>query len=263
MKKILRPFYLTWSICWFLLVMLLIFPFVVMGSFFGRIRGGNFIYKLLHLWGDIWFFLSGIRTSIQFAGSSSPGSAGKQYVFVANHVSNLDAAFLVKVIRQPFRPLGKLELVKLPVFGFIYRVAVVTVDRSNAEHRSRSIQNLRSIIHKGISILIFPEGTFNETGRPMKDCFDGAFRLAIETQTPIKPVIFPDTYARMQGDRVFSLNPGVCRAVWLEEVPVEGLQTEDIPRLKQQVVDAMSTALRHYGASWIREDQPGDLEPLA
>jgi hypothetical protein len=46
-------------------------------------------------------------------------------------------------------------------------------------------------------------------------------------------------------------------------VPVEGLQTEDIPRLKQQVVDAMSTALRHYGASWIREDQPGDLEPLA
>lgn len=257
MKKLFRFFYLGWSIFWFLLVMFLIFPFVIIGSFFGRIRGGNFIYKLLHLWGDIWFFLAGLRVKV---GSSGPGvevDRSRQYVFVANHVSNLDAAFLVKVIRQPFRPLGKVELVKVPVFGFIYRAAVVTVDRGNAENRSKSIRNLKSIIRKGISILIFPEGTFNETGLPLKECYDGAFRLAIETQTPIKPVIFPDTYARMEGDKVFSLNPGPCRAIWLEEIPVEGLSMTDVPRLKQQVVDVMSSALKQYNASWIRENQQG------
>jgi 1-acyl-sn-glycerol-3-phosphate acyltransferase len=97
----------------------------------------------------------------------------------------------------------------------------------------------------------------------MKECFDGAFRLAIETQTPIKPVIFPDTYARMEGDKVFSLNPGPCRAIWLEEIPVEGLTLADVPRLKQQVVDVMSSALKQYNASWIRENQQGQLKPLA
>jgi 1-acyl-sn-glycerol-3-phosphate acyltransferase len=167
-------------------------------------------------------------------------------------VSNLDAAFLVKVIRQPFRPLGKIELVKVPVFGYIYKVAVVTVDRGDASHRSKSIKNLKSIIHKGVSILIFPEGTFNETGLPMKEMYDGAFRIAIETQTPIKPVIFPDTYARMQGDKVFTLNPGICRAIWLDEVPVEGYTLEDLPRLKEQVKVVMSTALEAANASWIR-----------
>lgn len=253
MRKIFRFVYLVWSICWFILVMILIFPLVIIGSFFGPIKGGNFIYRLLHLWGDIWFFLAGIRTHIT---SASPQTKlpdrQQQYVFVANHVSNLDAAFLVKVIRQHFRPLGKIELVKVPVFGYIYKVAVVTVDRGDASHRSKSIRNLKSIIRKGISILIFPEGTFNETGLPMKEMYDGAFRLAIETQTPIKPVIFPDTYARMQGDKVFTLNPGVCRAIWLDEVPVEGYTLADLPRLKQQVQTMMSTALMEANASWIR-----------
>jgi 1-acyl-sn-glycerol-3-phosphate acyltransferase len=233
--------------------MILIFPLVIIGSFFGPIKGGNFIYRLLHLWGDIWFFLAGISTRFQVADPQTQApDPQKQYVFVANHVSNLDAAFLVKVIRQPFRPLGKIELVKVPVFGYIYKVAVVTVDRGDASHRSKSIRNLKSIIRKGISILIFPEGTFNETGQPMKEMYDGAFRLAIETQTPIKPVIFPDTDARMHGDKVFTLNPGICRAIWLDEVPVEGFTLADLPRLKQQVMLMMSSALSAANASWIR-----------
>jgi len=74
----------------------------------------------------------------------------------------------------------------------------------------------------GISILIFPEGTFNETTNPLKDCYDGAFRLAIETQTPIKPLIFIDTYDRMRYDDLMSMNPGRCRAVFLHTIPVEG-----------------------------------------
>jgi len=253
MRKIFRFLYLSWSIFWFVLVMILIFPLVIIGSFFGPIRGGNFIFRLLHLWGDIWFFLAGIRTRFQVVQpQTQPPDPQKQYVFVANHVSNLDAAFLVKVIRQPFRPLGKIELVKVPVFGYIYKVAVVTVDRGDASHRSKSIRNLKSIIHKGVSILIFPEGTFNETGLPMKEMYDGAFRIAIETQTPIKPVLFADTHARMQGDKVFTLNPGICRAIWLDEVPVGGCTLEDLPRLKEQVKAVMSTALEAANASWIR-----------
>jgi 1-acyl-sn-glycerol-3-phosphate acyltransferase len=138
----------------------------------------------------------------------------------------------------------------------------VTVDRGDAKHRSKSIRNLKSIIQKGISILIFPEGTFNDTGMPMKECYDGAFRLAIETQTPIKPVIFPDTFARMQGEKNATLNPGICRVIWLEEIPVASMELTDVPRLKQQTLDAMSSALRQHNASWIRDDQQGQFKGL-
>jgi 1-acyl-sn-glycerol-3-phosphate acyltransferase len=72
------------------------------------------------------------------------------------------------LIRQPFRPLGKIEIQKVPVFGIIYKVVVVVVDRSSSENRAKSMRDLKDVISKGISILIFPEGTFNETTNPSK-----------------------------------------------------------------------------------------------
>ncbi len=250
-KKLASILYFIWAGFWFLFYMILIFPLVIIASFWGKIKGGNFVYRLLHSWGDFWFFMAGMEVKNIFEEAPDPS---KQYVFVINHISNLDAALLVKVIRQPFRPLGKIELKNIPVFGFIYKVCVVVVDRSSAEHRQQSIRQLRSVIRKGISILIFPEGTFNETGRPMKDCYDGAFRLAVESQTPIKPVIFPDNYSRFHYKSLLSLNPGICRAVFLPMVTVAGLTLSDVPRLKQQVIGLMESKLREYNAAWISED---------
>ncbi len=92
------------------------------------------------------------------------------------------------------------------------------------------------------------------TGRPLKEFYDGAFRIAIETQTPIRPVIFLDTYDRMHYRSIFSMTPGRSRAVYLPVVPVKGYDLSDLPALKQKVYDRMEKALIQYGASWIRED---------
>jgi 1-acyl-sn-glycerol-3-phosphate acyltransferase len=75
-----------------------------------------------------------------------------------------------------------METGKLPLFGFIYRNAIVAVDRTNAVSRAQSIRVLKSILRKGISVLFFPEGTYNETDQPLKEFYNGAFRVAIETQ---------------------------------------------------------------------------------
>jgi len=174
-----------------------------------------------------------------------------QYIFVANHISYLDAPVIVTTLRQHVRVLGKVEMSKIPVFGLIYRNAVVTVDRSSAENRARSVRILKSVIKNGISIFIFPEGTFNETHQPVKDLYDGAFRIAIETQTPIKPVLFLDAHARMHYHSIFSLNPGRSRSVFLAPIPVEGMTSKDLPALKQQVYNIMEQKLREYKASWI------------
>lgn len=246
--KILRPFYVLWCLTWFLALMFIVFPFVIVASFWGRYTGGNAIFKALHFWGDVWFALCGLKVPITH---EVPHDLSKQYVFVANHISYLDAAMLVKVFRQPFRPLGKIELQRIPIFGYIYRQVVVVVDRSDAEHRKQSIQHLLNVMKHGISIIIFPEGTFNETNDPVGPFYDGAFRIAIETQTPIKPVIFPDTYTRMHPSSIFKLNPGICRTIFLDEIPVAGYTLNDLPELKQQVIDVMSAKLRAYNAPWI------------
>ena len=135
---------------------------------------------------------------------------------------------------------------KVPVFGFIYKSATVLVDRSNAERRAESVKEMKAFLEKHISIFIFPEGTFNETEAPLKDFYDGAFRIAIETETPIKPVLFVDAVDRLHYRSLFSLTPGKCRVVFLEEVPVEGLTMEDVPALKQKVYDVMDAGLRKY-----------------
>jgi 1-acyl-sn-glycerol-3-phosphate acyltransferase len=216
---------------------------------FGRIKGGNLTYYACIVWADIWFFLIFIRHKNIYLEKLKEG---RSYIFVANHISYLDSAVIPKIFRHPVRPLGKVEMSKVPIFGFIYKNVIVTVDRSNAANRTKSVQVLKSILRKGISVLVFPEGTFNLSHQPLKDFYDGAFRIAIETGTPIKPVLLLDAYSRMHYRSIFSLNPGKSRSVFLPEVSVEGLTLNDISFLRNKVFNIMENALVQYKAAWIK-----------
>lgn len=246
MKILLKPLqwiYAIYALLLFVAIMFAVVPLVVAASLFGRIRGGNFIYKVCKIWGYLWYFFIGIRHKNIY---EVPQNFKTQYIFVANHISYMDIPPIVVAMDQPVRVLAKYELSKIPVFGFIYKSATVLVDRSDAEKRAQSIAEMRDFLSKHISIFIFPEGTFNETGAPLKDFYDGAFRIAIETETPIKPVLFPDTVDRLHYSSVFSLTPGPSRVVFMDEVPVEGLTMDDLPALKQKVYEIMEAGLRKY-----------------
>lgn len=246
----LRMLYVVYAFSVFVLLMLLVFLWSLFASLFGRIKGGNMVYRACIAWADIWFFLIFIRHRNIYL---QKPRKNQSYIFVANHISYLDATVLPKIIRRPVRPLGKVEMTKIPVFGTIYKNAIVTVDRSNPANRARSVQVLKAILRKGISVLVFPEGTFNETGKALKDFYDGAFRIAIETGTPVKPVLILDMYDRMQTQSVFSLNPGRSRAVFLPEIATDGFTQKDVPLLKERVYRLMEKELIAYRASWIKE----------
>ena len=223
---------------------------VVVASFFGKVSGGNFIYDLCRIWADFELFMIGICHKNIY---EYPHDTSKQYVFVFNHISFLDVAVLMKCIRkQHYRALGKAALARIPVFGFLYKNAVVLVDRDNAADRAKSVRQLKSVLTKGISIVLSPEGTFNMTPKPLKEFYEGAFRIAIETQTPIKPILFLDTYDRMHFKSYFSLTPGQSRAVFLEMVHTEGLTINDIPLLKDKVYKIMEEGLIRYKVHWIQ-----------
>jgi 1-acyl-sn-glycerol-3-phosphate acyltransferase len=241
--KLLQWIYCIYAFILFVTIMLFLFPLVIIASFFGRIRAGNAIFRICMLWADLWFPLIFIFPRRSF---ETQHDRSKPYIFVINHSSLLDAALLPKAFHQPVRPLGKVETGKVPVFGFIYRKAIVAVDRNDATNRAQSIRILKSVICKGISVLFFPEGTYNETNLPLKSFYSGAFRVAIETQTPLKPVLFLDAYNRMHHQNVFSLNPGKCRIVFLDEIPVNGLEISDTEDLKWKVYEIMERKLGEY-----------------
>ncbi len=242
-------FYCLYAAIVFVVLLVVVFPLALIASLFGTITGGNFLLAVCRWWGTIWYMFIGIRHRNIY---EAPHDFKKQYIFVANHISYLDAPCIVHTMKQRFRALGKVEMVKIPLFGWVYKIVVVTVDRSSPENRAKSVRRLKAVLRKGISIFIFPEGTFNITGQPLKDFYDGAFRLAIETQTPIKPILFLDTYKLMHYRHVFTLRPGLERSVYLEEIPVEGLSMKDLPALKQRVYEVMNKRLREYGADWMK-----------
>lgn len=227
--------------------MLVIFPFAIVAGFLGRIKGGNMMLWLCRLWADVWFPVIFIWHKIIY---EVPHDKKKSYIFLSNHISYLDAAILVKVFRQPFRPLGRAEMSKMPLFGFIYRNAIVSVNRSSTTNRANSVRILKSLISKGISVLVFPEGTFNMTTQPLKEFYDGAFRVAIETQTPIKPVLFLDAYRRMPYENIFSMSPGRNRIVYLDEIPVSSYTLKDVGQLRDEVYSIMENKLIEYDAAW-------------
>lgn len=246
MKILLKPLqwiYAVYALLMFVSIMLIVVPFVIIASFFGRIKGGNFIYKICRIWGFFWYYLIGIRHRNIYEVKQD---LTQQYIFVANHISYMDIPPIVMAITQPVRVLAKYELSKIPIFGFIYKSATVLVDRSDAEKRAESITEMRDFLRKHISIFIFPEGTFNETGAPLKEFYDGAFRIAIETETPIKPVLFLDTVHRLHFSSIFSLTPGLSRVVFMEEISAEGMTMEDLPTLKQKVFNTMEAGLIKY-----------------
>jgi 1-acyl-sn-glycerol-3-phosphate acyltransferase len=254
MKGFSSKLYTIYALFWFIVFTLIAFPPVIIFSFFGKRKGGNLIWSMAKIWADCWYFLLGIRHENIFESAYDPT---RSFIFLANHISYMDIPTIFKTIRkQPVRVLGKEEIKKIPVFGFIYSQGAVMVNRESTNARAKSVRILKSLLKHHISVFIFPEGTFNETGKPLKSFYDGAFRIAIETQTPVKPVLFLDNYTLLNYHTLLSLKHGRSRAVFLEEISPEGFSLRQINLFKQKVFSIMEEKLKEYQATWIQAPGP-------
>ncbi|MBG0858292.1 MAG: 1-acyl-sn-glycerol-3-phosphate acyltransferase [Bacteroidales bacterium] len=117
---------------------------------------------------------------------------GTTYVIISNHQSILDI-LLVKCLRYRFKWISKIENMKVPVLGWYLRMAdYITVDRGDKESKEIMMLESYKVLQKGISLMIFPEGTRSP------DCLigffrRGAFQLAISADKPVLPVLIDGT----------------------------------------------------------------------
>jgi 1-acyl-sn-glycerol-3-phosphate acyltransferase len=200
--------------------------------------------------GGFWLKLIGVTHTVSYESVPEPD---KQYIFIANHISYIDAVIIICSINHDFRPIGKYELLRVPIFGWLYKFCVVTVNRSSAEDRARSLVDLRKILDRGISIVVFPEGTFNMADQPLKEMYDGAFKLAFETGKTIQPILFLDAYDRMPYESLFLMTPGRSRAIFLNTIDPNAFPGADVKELKSIAEKQMSDKLIAYHASWINK----------
>lgn len=242
--KVFQKIYTFWVLLVFSVFMILFLPGILIPFLFGN-RWSWISYKFLWLWS--WVFSQLTFIHYQFYGKENI-QRGKSYIYVSNHTSFLDVPGLRLIIKGEFRPIAKKELLKIPVFGFIVKAATVVVDRSNHESRKKSIEYAKRIIAQGISMLIFAEGTQNRTQQILQPFKDGAFRIAIDTQTPILPVVVVGAGKLMPPGKL-SMAPGKIKIIAGEPIPVSGLSAQDYDTVKQRTFETMKAMILQYSVS--------------
>ncbi len=241
-KRIFSLLFMIWGFVTFIGAMLLVLPFIfITSALFKGKRGSDIIFVFLNIWGWIFCALSFYQIRTQNKSFIDPRKA---YIYVSNHNSYLDAVAIVLAIPSSFKPLGKIEMVKIPVFGIIYRRVVVMIDRASKESRLKSVGELKEDLAKGQSILIFPEGTMNRTNKSLTNFYDGAFRLAIETQTPIVPMVILNARNLFPRANPLAARPGVITCIFDKPIDVNGMVAEDLDTLKAKVYNNMEALIK-------------------
>lgn len=236
MIKILRYIYTMYTAIIFISFLLITAPFFFLFSF---LLGDRSLKPVLFLCKFIAIGFGTLCGIFYRYHQNSSIDKKRAYMLIANHRSNLDAPVCATVWPGRVRFLGKKELLKIPLLGQLLKVTIVVVDRSNAESRRKSITSLAGYMKNGDSVFIFPEGTRNKTtDQPLLDFKEGAFRIAVELQAPILPILFLHTDEIMPNKKIL-MKPGTVDVYYLDAVETTGLGTQDIPALKERVRNIM------------------------
>lgn len=169
----------------------------------------------------------------------------QSYIIVANHQSQVDILALYGHLGVDFKWVMKQELRRVPVLGpACAAMGHIFIDRGNTESALTSINNARTQIKDGMSVVFFPEGTRSRDGELMH-FKKGAYRLALELQLPILPVTILGTHHILPTDTL-DLTPGEARIVFHAPISTQGLDASDLPRLVDQsreaILDRLSRA---------------------
>jgi 1-acyl-sn-glycerol-3-phosphate acyltransferase len=195
------------------------------------------LYNIATGLGRLGVLFVGVKIEVRGREHLQPG---RTYIFMSNHVSNLDPPILIPSIPGRCSVLVKKELFRVPVFGTGMRLGhLVPVDRSNQEAAIESVQAAIRVLREGLHMVIYPEGTRSSDGRllPFKK---GPFYLATDSGVPVVPVTMLGTFESWPKTR-FALRPGTATVVF--HPPVDPHDYKDREALMMAVRTVIASAL--------------------
>ncbi len=167
--------------------------------------------------------LAGVRTE---AVGLEKVPADQRYIFMANHVSNIDPPLFLPLVPGRTAVMTKKELFDYPILGKAMRLgSFVPVDRGNREAGIAAVREAKKVIEQGISMTIFPEGKRSFDGKllPFKR---GPFYLAMESGIPIAPVTIVGTHKAMPKGR-FAIEPGKVTVIFHDPIDPKQFANRD------------------------------------
>ena len=167
---------------------------------------------------------------------------GKTYVIISNHQSILDILF-INSLRYNYKWISKIENNKIPILGWYLQMAdYITVDRGNEESKIEMLDRSSGCLEKGISIMLFPEGTRsgdNEIGFFKR----GAFQLAIQAKVPLLPIVLDGTGGILPKHGLVLGTGHHVRLRVLDPVPPESFGTDNPDELALKISTLIREAL--------------------
>ncbi len=133
----------------------------------------------------IELFLSGCKVKI-IGEENIPKDT--QVLFVGNHRSYFDILVYHEAIKQPAGFIAKTEMKKLPLLPLYMKdIGCLFIDRNDIRQGMKTINQGAEYMKLGHSMVLFPEGTRNQTNEllPFKE---GGYKMAEKSKSPIVPV---------------------------------------------------------------------------
>jgi 1-acyl-sn-glycerol-3-phosphate acyltransferase len=164
----------------------------------------------------------------------------RTYIFMSNHVSNLDPPVMLPLIPRRTSVMARHGLFKYPLLGRTMRMGnLVPVDRDNRKAGISAIRAAADVIRKGINMTIYVEGGRSFDGKllPFKK---GPFYLAEECQVPVVPVTVVGTHSIMPKKRL-AIQPGEATVIFHQ--PIEPKNFGSRESLMAKVREAINSGL--------------------
>lgn len=246
MKQLLRKaFILVWRIwfyAWIFFTILFALPILVLTIYHDKTY--PYFFKIARAWGKTILFAMGFTYSVEEEETTNPE---QNYMYIANHTSLIDVMLMLAIMKNPAVFVGKSELRKIPVFGYVFRKTSILVDRKSYSSRKDVYTSAQEKLNKGLSIAIYPEGIVPEESVIMAPFKNGAFRMAIEHQIPIVPMTFYDCKKHLSWT-FFSGGPGHLRVKVHSFIPTTGKTLNDLNALKEASFEIIHTELQNDAA---------------
>lgn len=226
----------VWGAILFIVTMLLfMIPFLII-RLFPEPKMTRYFISFSKVWMQV--FLNGIGCPLTVKGKENFRN-GENYIVVCNHNSLMDVPVSCPFIPGGNKTIAKKEMARTPVFGMLYKMGSVLVDRKSEKSRRDSYLKMKQVLQMGLHMSIYPEGTRNQTSEPLKAFHDGAFRLAIDTRKPIIPALIFNTRKVLPVNKTFFVWPHPLEMHFLPPVYIEPNATTGA--LKEKVFSMMTS----------------------
>ena len=197
----------------------------------------NFLYRTC-----MWSAFTGVRIAgvkVRTLGLEKIDPA-RTYIFMSNHISNLDPPLTLPLIPRRTSVMVKKGLFKVPILRQIMLIgSLVPVDRGNREAGITAVRDALRAIGQGLNMTIYVEGQRSFDGKllPFKK---GPFYLAQECSVPIVPITISGTEAVMPKAR-FAIRPGTVTVQFHD--PIEPADFGERDGLMAKVRAAINSGL--------------------